>query len=266
MDLKEIQSYLVNKNYELEVNGQYDKATAFSIGYFLKLYGADYGNWLADRRIIAAGQLICLKEGIEVGPVDGLKGPQTDYAFQVYDDRKKGITDTETFKDADKRPVPPPPAKAQVWPTQAQVSSFYGKVGENQTSILAPYPLIIAWNTSQVVTKITCHKKVASVTQDVLKTVLDHYGLEEVRRLRLNIFGGSLNVRKIRGGSGWSMHSWGIAFDFDPINNQLKMNHLKAEFAKPDYKFWFETWEGAGAISLGRSRDYDWMHTQFARL
>ena len=44
----------------------------------------------------------------------------------------------------------------------------------------------------------------------------------EIHRLRLDVWGGCLNVRKMRGGTRNSMHSWGIALDYDPQNNQLK--------------------------------------------
>jgi hypothetical protein len=69
----------------------------------------------------------------------------------------------------------------------------------------------------------------------------------------------------MRGGNAWSMHSWGIAFDFDPDRNQLKWGRDKAAFGRPEYGKWFELWE-EGAISLGRARNFDWMQTQFATL
>jgi len=68
------------------------------------------------------------------------------------------------------------------------------------------------------------------------------------------------------------MHSWAIAFDFDPENNGYRSSknprdgHPKAEFSDPVYDRWFQMWEAEGAISLGRERDYDWMHILFARL
>jgi hypothetical protein len=96
--------------------------------------------------------------------------------------------------------------------------------------------------------------------------VLQHYGPDKVRQLGLDLFGGCLNVRKMRGGSAWSMHSWGIAFDFDPDRNQLKWGRDRAVFARPEYQKWWELWEEEGAVSLGRARNFDWMHVQFASL
>ena len=48
--------------------------------------------------------------------------------------------------------------------------------------------------------------------------------------------------------------------------NQLRWGKDKAAFARPEYARWFDLWEEEGALSLGRVRNYDWMHVQFARL
>lgn len=227
--------------------------------------------WNFNRKLIATKQIILEEEGIEVGVVDGLIGPQTQYAITVHDSRKKeGVipSSEETWRDketAESKLLPKVDPTSQ-WPRQSDVPKVFGHVGSGQTTLILPYPLIIAWDKTKKINKMTLHTKVKESVDKILSTVLEHYGKDEIHRLRLDMFGGSLNVRKMRGGSSWSMHSWGIAFDFDPENNMLKVHKPKAEFSKDDYKFWFETWEAEGAVSLGRSRDYDWMHTQFARL
>lgn len=73
-------------------------------------------------------------------------------------------------------------------------------------------------------------------------------------------------MRKMRGGSKWSMHAWGIAIDIDPSNNRLRWGKDKARLARPEYDEWWQIWEGHGWTSLGRVKDYDWMHIQAARL
>jgi hypothetical protein len=133
-----------------------------------------------------------------------------------------------------------------------------------QVKLKLPYPLRLAWQTEQIVTSIGCHEKVHDAVLRVLERVLSHYGPDKIRELRLDRYGGCLNIRKKRGGSAWSMHSWGIALDFDPDRNQLRWNHSRAALARPEYERWFELWEEEGAISLGRTRDFDWMHVQFA--
>ena len=134
------------------------------------------------------------------------------------------------------------------------------------TSITLPYTMVLAWDTDTVIKKMTCHEKVADALSSIFKDVLDEYGLDKVRRLDLDKFGGCLNVRKMRGGSSWSIHSWGAAVDLSPDKNTLKMTKSQAQFAKPVYEPFWKIVEGKGAVSLGRAKNYDFMHFQFARL
>jgi hypothetical protein len=62
------------------------------------------------------------------------------------------------------------------------------------------------------------------------------------------------------------MHSWGIALDFDPDRNQLSWGKPKALFSGVGYLPFWQAWEAEGWVSLGRKRDFDWMHVQAARL
>jgi len=232
--------------------------------------GGDWGKWNTARRVIAAGQLLCRIDGIEAGDIDGYMGPQTKYAFEVYDARKatgtNPVPDVETWRD---KPQPEPPAPvpaAASWPKQSGVTAFYGAVGTNQTKLAFAYPMRIAWNKRQIVNSTSCHKKVEPAMKRIFARAFDHYGHEKLKALGLDLFGGCLNVRKMRGGSAWSMHSWGIALDLDPERNQLKWGKDRAEFAKPAYVPFWEIVESEGAVSLGRVRDFDWMHFQFARL
>lgn len=161
-------------------------------------------------------------------------------------------------------------AKAAVvsnrWPLQRDVPSFFGEVGSSQVKMPLPYPMRIAWDLKKTVTSMSVHAKVADSARRVLENVLQEYGQEEITRLRLDLWGGSFNPRRMTGGSGWSMHAWGIAIDFDPDNNGFSTHKDKAEFARPEYVKWWELWEAEGWVSLGRARDFDWMHVQAARL
>jgi hypothetical protein len=270
MDLREVQTRLkAMQLYGGEVDGKYGPLSKAAIeALFANQQVAGFGGWNKARRIVAAGQLLCRIDGIETGKIDGLIGPQTRHAFEVHEARKRGDNSAETWRDAEQKepPLLARPHATAAWPRQSECTKFYGPVGSNQVSITVPYPLKLAWDTSKTLNKITCHKKVAEPTRRVLERVLSHYGLDEIKKLRLDLFGGSLNVRKMRGGSAWSMHAWGIAFDFDPERNQLKWHKPKAAFSAAEYKPWFNAWSVEGAIGLGPARDYDWMHTQFARL
>ncbi len=124
----------------------------------------------------------------------------------------------------------------------------------------------LAWELKTKVRKMTVNKKVAEATERIFARTLEHYGLKRIQELGLDLNGGAYNRRRIIGGQGWSMHAYGIAIDIDPENNQLKWGRDKARLAKPEYEPFWNIVESEGAMSLGRERNYDWMHFQFARL
>jgi hypothetical protein len=143
---------------------------------------------------------------------------------------------------------------------------YYGEVGTNQTMIDLPHSYVLAWDKSISVSRMTIHEKCADSYLKAINQVLDHYGPDLFDVLKLNVFGGCLNIRKIRNGTGYSTHSWGIAHDVCPTYNRLRWDHTKALFAKQRYDKWFEIWKQNGWVSLGKERDYDFQHIQRARL
>lgn len=154
------------------------------------------------------------------------------------------------------------------WPKQDYKSmvKFYGPVGQNQTQIALPYPMYLDWALGTQVSKITCHEKVADSVTTIFKNLLSEYGQQKLHDLGIDQFGGMLNVRKMRGGSAWSIHSWGAAMDLDADRNMLKETHKTARFARPEYLPMWRIIEAEGWTSLGRARDFDWMHLQAANL
>jgi len=76
--------------------------------------------------------------------------------------------------------------------------------------------------------------KVSESLERILHRVREEYGDEEIRRLRLNLYGGSYNVRRKRGGTSWSTHAWGIAMDWDPGNNKLKWGETGPHWRNPN--------------------------------
>lgn len=139
----------------------------------------------------------------------------------------------------------------------------YGKPNQAGTYLdyaIIPFPLIIAWDTSHTVQSIRCHKLEVVNVEDIFNEILQAYGLEKIKALGINLFGGCFNYRAIRGGSSWSRHAWGTAIDLDPARNQLHENKKTARFARPEYKKMIDIFESHGWLSLGRTRNYDWMH------
>ena len=64
------------------------------------------------------------------------------------------------------------PASGRHYPHESQCRSFYGKVGKNQTKILLPYKVRIAWAPHHKLSKIWCHKKVAEDLQGIYEDTL----------------------------------------------------------------------------------------------
>lgn len=159
---------------------------------------------------------------------------------------------------------------ASGWPTEREVlsgDSIFGQPGEagSLVTIPLPYPLRPSWSPDTELTSITCHRLIAVPLTRIFQRTLEHYGLERIRELRLDIYGGCFNNRPIRGGSRPSLHAWGIAVDLDPERNTLYMSAPEAAFSGPEYDAFWSIVEKEGAFSLGRERNYDWMHFQFAR-
>jgi hypothetical protein len=94
----------------------------------------------------------------------------------------------------------------------------------------------------------------------VFDDLLAHYGYEKLVELGIDLFGGCFAYRKMRGGSSWSKHSWGIAIDLDPVRNQLHETSRTARFARPEYKPMIDIFYKHGFIGLGPEKNFDFMH------
>jgi hypothetical protein len=223
-------------------------------------FGDDVKQW----------QEFLLSAGYKIPFVDGAFGPTTEketIKFQLKSGLKPdGVVGPKTWNFV--TTVSNNTPLSQKWPKQDYNSmvNFYGPVGENMTSLELPYAMKLAWDKNITVKKITCHQKCAQSLYKIFENVKKIYGEKEIQRLRLDLFGGCLNVRRMRGGSAWSIHSWGAAIDVDPDNNQLKWGKDKAAFGKPVYKEFLDAFEAEGWVSLLRVRNFDGMHMQAALL
>jgi len=145
----------------------------------------------------------------------------------------------------------------------SQIIAKYGKPnqqGSYLTTIKLPYPMRLAWDKKVKVTTMRCHKLVADDFQKVFNELLNHYGYEKIVELGIDLFGGCFNFRAMRGGSDYSRHSWGIAIDLDPERNQLHETSSTARFARPEYQAMIDIFYKHGFVSLGKEKNYDWMH------
>jgi len=224
------------------------------------------------RKFVIATQLILHYGGFEPGVIDGYVGHNTIEALNAWDyEQSYGGDNVERPGRDEEEPARPgiytgPKKGADIWPRQRDVERFYGSVGTNQTMCQLPFTMRLAWNRGKKLTKFSCHERVRRPLETIWTKTLEHYGHDGIKRLGLDMFGGCLNVRKMRGGTRMSMHSWGIAVDIDPARNRLRWGKGRAHLARPEYRTFWRIVESEGAISLGRARNFDWMHFQFARL
>jgi len=258
--IKLIQNQLNKLDYQAgNVDGVVGNKTKAALSKVIEIQ--QFANF--KRRATAFIQLLCRQNNIEVGPIDGYWGSQTDYAFDVLEEFLETGLIPEPWRDEPHAEYNP-----NNWPQEEtiQLKSFYGEVGKHQKRFQLPYPHKLSWDKRHIVNSFFCHEKVHESLDKVLTAVLNHYGIVEIKRLGLDIWGGCLNVRKKRGGTNWSTHSWGIALDYNPEQNALRWGRDRAVFAKPEYNKWWEIWEKEGWVSLGREKNYDWMHIQAAKI
>ena len=197
----------------------------------------------------SAVQLIFKDLGFYSGTIDGRVGPEMRFATEQWQNRQR-----QTHLPARPAPV------NNRWPTRNQREAFYGRPGTGHTLLNIPYPMRIAWDTKQTVNRVTVHSKCADSLDRILKEILQVYGYDEIRKLGIDLFGGIYNNRPVRGGSALSDHAYAAAIDLDPERNQLRWGADRAVFARPVYNKMFDAFEREGWVSLGRERNFDWMH------
>ena len=186
--------------------------------------------------------------------IDGFVGPATENAMEQL------LAVAKTGKPNNWRDEP---VSKYNWPTYRNIESVFGEPGTRQSRVNSPYPLKLAWALDKTITRFGCHELVVEPIREAMEEILDVYGLEEIKRLKLDYWGGCYNYRKMRGGSQPSTHSWGVAIDWLPQENRLRWKSDKASLARPEYDAFWEAWERVGGVSLGRVKNYDWMHVQF---
>ena len=148
--------------------------------------------------------------------------------------------------------------------TTQQATKKYGTANVTGAGYLVkiklPYPMRIAWDLDSSVNSMMCHKLVADNFIAVFDELLSVYGYDKIKELGIDLFGGCFNYRKMRGGNALSMHSYGLAIDLDPARNLLKESSKTARFARPEYKAMIDIFYKHGFISLGREKNFDFMH------
>jgi hypothetical protein len=224
---------------------------------------SNYESWPQSRKNVASAQLVLKYAGFtEVGNIDGFSGMLTEYAFEQWEHlREKGKL-PELWRPDDVEAIPPQPTS---WGKQSEMDKRYGPAGGSQCTagvVKLPFKLKIAWDLDSEISSFKCHEDVADSVTRVYNKIASAYSSEQISEIGIDLWGGCYNYRKKRGGSTLSTHAYGLAIDTDPIRNQLKWDSSKARLAKPDAVEFWKCWESEGWLSLGRARNFDWMHIQ----
>lgn len=217
------------------------------------------GHSDVKRNAVAYLQIKCKENGLDPGVIDGFWGARTEAASDdLYDLHHHGEIRWQRPED-----------RPNIFPVQYSEAfkQLYGSVDNVPlVNVRLPYKMRIAWDLGKTIGRFKAHKEVAEVFESIFVQTLKAYGLQQIQELGLDLFGGCYNKRKVRGGTKWSTHTWGISIDLDPARNKLRWGRDKAQLAKPEYEAFWNIVEDHGAVSLGREANYDWMHFQCARL
>jgi hypothetical protein len=147
--------------------------------------------------------------------------------------------------------------------TEAEVVARYGRPsqrGDYLSPVVLPFPLRVAWAPKTLVRSLRCHHLETGRLAAIFGDILAHYGAARIRELGIDLFGGCFSYRRMALHNAWSRHAWGIAVDLDPDRNGLRVDHTRAQFARPEYEPMIDAFEAHGWLSLGRRLDLDWMH------
>jgi hypothetical protein len=135
------------------------------------------------------------------------------------------------------------------WPkdTQEELRKFYGAHAlradgrptavwerDHLKTIDLPYPMLLAWDLSKQVRKLTCHKLAADSVERIFAAILAHYGtLDAIKQARMHLFGGCYNYRRVAGSGRLSTHAWGAGIDLDPDRNPMGKEYDESDGMMP---------------------------------
>lgn len=213
--------------------------------------------WPSQKALIGFIQAYAEQNEIDSGPIDGILGKMTSEAYKKLRNKLK-------YKEEEY--VTKPILQNNIWPydNQKELFAYFGDIGSNQVRFTSPFELILDWDHTKTINSFYCHKKVKPYFENIFEDILSHYGIDGIKELKINHYGGCLNIRPITGGSKWSTHAWGISIDLYPSQNRLYWGREEAVFAQKEYQYLHEAFYKQGFTNLGLEKDFDYMHFQAA--
>lgn len=214
---------------------------------------------MASKRV----QIELAKLNLYHGAIDGIWGPLSIEALKKFQRLHPPMQVNGLVTPSVLSKLFPKPIKDRIKNDEEYINSIYGLPGRNIVDFKIPYKMKLAWDEEIIIETFQCNAKIVPNLDAIFNCVKLAYDSNSIKDLGLDLFGGCFNIRNKRGGSSLSTHSWGIAVDIDPANNQLAWNKNKARLAKKEYNNFWSIVETNGGYSLGRLKNYDWMHFQF---
>jgi hypothetical protein len=119
-----------------------------------------------------------------------------------------------------------------------------------------PFPMRVSWKPGEMIQDILIHRLVGPAMVDALAEYLGKLGLDWIREMGWDEYGGCYNLRNnVNSPQKLSTHSWGIAIDINPGDNP----NGQKECAQPGALVDAFTSRGF-VFAIGA----DWMHIQAA--
>jgi lysozyme family protein len=173
--------------------------------------------------------------------------------------KQDGIVGQNTMNALNKRIIP----KGIPSNNTKDIIKAYGKPGDTKmlSRCIVPFDLRIAWNKNQKIKSFSCNKNVKDSLEKCYKEIYRQHTKEEIMDLGLDLFGGCVNYRKMRGGSSLSLHSWGIAIDINPSLFAFRSKTASRVMNSNKYKKFRNIMESEGWHNLS----YDRMHWELVR-
>lgn len=79
-----------------------------------------------------------------------------------------------------------------------------------------PFPMFASWDYDLKISSFYGNAYIADDVIKALEEVYDYYGYDNIKKFKLNIYGGCYALRKSRGANRWSTHAWGMSIDYLP--------------------------------------------------
>lgn len=118
----------------------------------------------------------------------------------------------------------------------------YGDPYKERNMVVFQIPTYIKKECKALPTKIYCNKDLVGPLTDALDKLADRGLLDQIKS-----WDGCFSIRQIRGGNGFSLHSWGIAIDINANENPLgvkpKLSHQVVECFTSSGFQWGGVWE-----------------------